>query len=341
MSIYEDIQERLTTISKHPLAVYQKNCYYSDFLRLIDVIISEKITKKMRAQIFNKLLLSSNKPFDLSKYLQGVSEIVICHYFNTQNYVTELEKKVNLFSNNKDVDLSVLYNNIWFNFEVKCPELQTVENSDLIINQGFRTADKDAFRTKVTPVIESIANANGCFSNFQTAKINDNKVCDYLKSCQEKFDYGSSINILVLSIPISEFTDYWNYLCNPWSGILYPDASQRIIAPKELDKTDVVWITTFVDKHIVIKENHNAWSISDALNILNLNPFSKKISEDDSDSEKGLKALLDIIPNETERFDVYVAEYYDKLKNGELNKDSYGLMIPTYLDEYHKETYNP
>lgn len=51
------------------------------------------------------------------------------------------------------------------------------------------------------------------YTGYNISKINDNKVIEYLRSCQTKFNYeANSINVLVISVSSQQMQDYWGYI---------------------------------------------------------------------------------------------------------------------------------
>ncbi|MDD4109626.1 MAG: YkgJ family cysteine cluster protein [Prolixibacteraceae bacterium] len=346
-SLRKKILNALKDTPNHPLSKYAK--YGNDFITTLLILakLIDKGKSKMSEKLLRMLCISNN--FDLSKYLQGMSEIVIWRYFAEHQIEYEIEKKINN-SNKFDVDLCVKYCDVTFNFEIKCPEMPKGKSNNLIINTGYRTVDKDTFERSVKPVAEAIGklaveNSDGEYSGFDVAKNHDNKLNEYLKSCQNKFTYSAEneINILVLSLTIHRFVEFYKCLTNPYSGIFDEAAKQRFANSSNVDKTDVILFTTFIDKHIRVNDDEDAWCIDDVFNILVTNPLSKKFKANGC-VIKGLQELLSLIPNETMRFDYYMEKAIEEInssnKKAEEQNIIFELMLQKYLDQYHKKQWN-
>ena len=68
------------------------------------------------------------------------------------------------------------------------------------------------------------------YTGYNISKINDNKVIEYLRSCQTKFNYeANSINVLVISVSSQQMQDYWGYIYNPFTGIFTEDFKNSLI----------------------------------------------------------------------------------------------------------------
>ena len=98
------------------------------------------------------------------------------------------------------------------------------------VNIPFRSfKNKDTQKTYIDKlekeVFPQIINKpDGMYTGYNISKINDNKVIEYLRSCQTKFNYeANSINVLVISVSSQQMQDYWGYIYNPFTGIFTED----------------------------------------------------------------------------------------------------------------------
>lgn len=143
----------------------------------------------------------------------------------------------------------------------------------------------------------------------------------------------NSINVLALSVPSQQMDNYWGYLYNPFSGIFtdqfsgkFFDKKKNEIKHSEFDKVDVVLLTNIVEGHKRIVYEFDSWKLENYCSIFCINPFSQRTMKHcDVDA---YKYLLDILPNDTNRFEK---------ERDERNLQGEKLGIPTdpiFFSEY-------
>ena len=126
----------------------------------------------------------------------------------------------------------------------------------LKIDPLFRTVtDKELYKREMSKALNEVAqpvikNSDGRFKGYKIKKIADEKLRDFLKSGQSKFPASdnTSINILAIAVPITNFENYWAYLYNAFSG-LFVKSNNGICPPTDYDKIDVVYLTALVTGH--------------------------------------------------------------------------------------------
>jgi hypothetical protein len=102
--------------------------------------------------------------------------------------------------------------------------------------------------------------------------------------------------------------NYWGYLYNPFSGIFtdqfsgkFFDKNKNEIKHSEFDKVDVVLLTNIVEGHKRSIYDFDSWKLENYCSIFCINPFSQRTMKYcDVDV---YKYLLDILPNDTVRFE--------------------------------------
>lgn len=290
--------------------------------------------------------LQMNKEYKIDKYYQGISEIVFWIYFCSKGYELKVDRKLRK-DNNTDVDLQIKEEQYLFNIEIKCPQFidKINENNILNLNIPFRSVDKvkleEIMKELKSDILKPIlANSQGRYQKFETTKINDNKVIEYLKSCQNKFANSDDmrINILVISVQSSEMQDYWGYLYNKSSGIFtkgfkdkFKDKNGNIIKQSDFNKVDVIYLTNAVSGHISINDMYDSWDLNTYFNLLCMNPFSlKKIRKD---NKIIYEKLMQLLPNDN-------IEFEKKLEKKQI--ESQNLKLPldaTFVSDYLYDNY--
>lgn len=317
----------------HSLKQHMNYDYYNKFWENVSLLVDNGFLKSAKSvdKFCNKLQIKGF--YNEDKYYQGISEILFWLYAIKSGYEFSADKKLNNESNNpyeNDVDVQIIQNNCKYNIEVKCPnQREKPSDKTLTVNVPYRSIeslekfDEEMYEihNEVTQTI--IKNSNGQYTNYQQSKIVDNKVVEYLKSCQKKFNYDNDcINVLALSVPSGELQNYYGYLCNPATGIFtdaFPghffDKDTNEVKYEHFDKVDVVYLTNIVTGHLKISDRINAWNLSEYCSILLINPYSRHTIE--NTVVHLYKNLLSLLPNDTLKFK---KERDEKLRNNILNE---------------------
>lgn len=306
--------------------------YYQDFFNALKHLCKSKIigSRKELNSFLGKMQL--NRRFDELKYYKGISEIMFWIYAAKQGYNFNLEKKLQA-ERNFDIDIQILRNGFTFNIEIKSPDFDRINEKILNINIPFRSRTKeeneDAKNAVTEDIVDPIINReNNGYSDFKFSKINDNKLLDYLKSGQQKFNYcnESSINVLVISVTSEQMEDYWGYLYNGYTG-LFTDSS--FCKNEDYDKVDVVLLTNLVSGHQAPHDDFNSWDLNVYFNLLCTNPFSYK--KKSSPLCPTYKELLSLFPNCTQDFENFYSNLIEKCIKDKIPLD--GLLFPMYIAE--------
>lgn len=322
---------------EHIILDYMPDEYFNLFWNNISILYQGGILSSSKSvkKFCNKLQL--NCTYNKDKCLQGLSEMIFWLYAIRMKYEFNIDKKLHskAENNNSDIDIQIVKDGYRFNIEVKTPnQIKKLDDSILNITIPFRSFEKKEnqdevmkeFNNEITQTI--INNSQGKYTAYEQAKINDNKVIEYLKSGQTKFTYEANcINILVLSVPSGQMDNYWGYLCNPFTGIFtdqfegkFHDEDGNDIRYQDFDKVDVIYLTNIVEGHRRSFNDFDSWKLENYCSIFIINPFSKRTREK-SDIE-GYKKLLEILPNDTIKF---------KNERDERNKKGRQLGISTDL----------
>lgn len=286
----------------------------------------------------NKLQLRNS--YNRDQCLQGLSEMMFWLYAIKMNYTFETDQRL-CTNNNSDIDIQIVKGRYRFNIEVKTPnQIKEVDKSTLKITIPFRSFERKELQEKEMKkltdeiILSVISNSKGKYTAYTYAKINDNKVIEYLRSCQTKFTYEpDSINVMALSVPSQQMDNYWGYLYNPFTGIFtdqFPgkffDKNGIEVKHSDFDKVDVIYLTNIVEGHIRHLEDFDSWKLENYCSIFCINPFSQRTMKR-SDIEVYEK-LLDILPNDTFKFEK---------ERDERNKHGEKIGIPTdpiFFSEY-------
>jgi len=177
------------------------------------------------------------------------------------------------------------------------------------------------------------------YTGYNISKINDNKVIEYLRSCQTKFNYeANSINVLVISVSSQQMQDYWGYIYNPFTGIFtedfknsFYDKSGKDVKHNDFDTVDVIYLTNIVEGHIRKIEGFDPWKLENYCGIFCINPFSVR-TKDKKDIEVYEK-LLNILPNDTILFEKEHDQANQRGKEMNISVD------PIFMQEYISEHY--
>ena len=321
----------------HPLHKFCSYKYYTDFLFMVKTLFEHEYfnTQKKIKSFFNRMQFNSS--FDEMKYYQWISELLFIYFALDHKLTFSTDKKL-LPNSNKDIDLQIIEGDCQYNIEIKCPAFDACNSSDILgVNIPFRTEmNKDLFEEEksmlnddfIQPAIE---NSNGEFKDYKFKKIADEKLKDFLKSGQAKFSESenTSINILVIAVPIENFEDYWSYLYNSSTG-LFVKEDNGICHPVEYDKVDIVYLASLVTGHKEPKDTYNSWQLASYCNLLCQNRFSQKFK---NGFHKGYIGALKLLPNSTIMFENFYSAFssYADMVSAPVQ----GLMFSSYFDKYY------
>lgn len=326
--LFKLIDKNLITHKNHPFNEHP--LYYKEFKELLHSFPCEELysSSGKRNAILTKLQLCDSIPFNPKTYCQGISEIVL--YFNALLKDLDFTPEKKLTTSGTDVDIQIRTGVATYNIEIKSPELNPpTAFSGIVIENLFRTTEKNW--TKGIDKIE----------NIKLKKNDDNKICDYLKSAQTKFNDSPNekiCNILFVALPITEIQRYFGYITNDISGLFAPNSSMPIMTPDQFSKTDVIILSSIVDGHTFSYDKIvSSWKLDEYFNFMIRNPFK-------SLEPMVAKELLDIIPNSTLEFDQYYDSFkkaclQEGIKSGDNNlaNDLMPLVFPHYFSKYYSK----
>jgi|GEM_PF-4614815 len=223
------------------------------------------------------------------KYLQFVTELIVGKYLiNTFNESFKMEVKLLKNKNiNTDVDFQVVYNKVIYNVEVKCPhyEKRDLFNSDKgnlkvsFLTKGNTFDDYEQCKNVIEKEIfeELIIKTN--LDGVSYAKLEYNKVKDFLISAQEKFSgegNENEFNILFIGLDSSEDIGEWHTY---FTDIGYGFFTYKSDVPHIMfNKVDLVVLSNVVAGHRNFKklDDFACWDINSYFNYFLVNPYSLK-----------------------------------------------------------------
>lgn len=257
------------------------NIEYKEYKKtLMDKLVMVKNLKEKKL----RTLLCGDTHYSKYKYNQGISELFLYILFSQEKLKFQCEAEQNC-DNNCNVDFSVKYNNISFNFEVKSPEYVEHDKEVISGRYAYRFGDKcmnemilSNFHNELIPNINQFG-----YKNIFTDSITDNKIKDSLLSAQQKFSLPSknNFNILFICTTTDEMIKYWQYFVNDKTGFFNQKSdinSFLNIDKQPLKRTDFNRINAIIlSNGITLNERRNldSWDISKAINLVLCNPFAK------------------------------------------------------------------
>lgn len=343
-----EIFKKLLLNKNHYLNEKMAYEYYNSFWRNINLLSKDGYFKRSTIDSFcNKLKIG--KDFNMNKYMQGISELMLSIYASKKGYSYEIDKCLKT-TDNYDVDIQIKHNNYIFNIEVKTPDLMVKgDKGKLNVSTSFRTMNKNE-NEKIKKIIEedilrpAIENSEGKYEGFSFEKLDDNKVLEYLKSAQKKFIQSdeNSINVLVIAVESQKMQDYWGYLYNGMSGIFtesfkgnFTDKDGNTVKSEDFDKTDVIYLTNIPSGHLILNDEFDVWNLSSYCNLLCININSNKFINDSKNII--YSSLCNLLPNINQKFD---SGYKDIQKESE----KFGIPLECiyflkFLTDNFKELY--
>ncbi len=282
---------------ENPLKIHENEIYAQNFKDLVSDLPTIPEDKF-------KTLICANKEYNKFSFNQGISELLLYFLFSKYTIPYLIEKNKNI-GNGSNVDISLEYGGIQYNFEVKSPEY--FENSDNMIHGKFdcRFGDKSINDAVMNDLIQQMSKNIGSsqFTGVTTDNMTDNKVKDCLLSAQNKFPEPSNTvcNILFVSTTTFELISYWDYIVNPYSGFfnIASDVSSFTISEKDktpINKTMYDKVTAVVlSNAISLNERYDetSWDLSNSVNIVLTNPLCKNVSIG------GLQMMSNFLPHKT------------------------------------------
>jgi hypothetical protein len=239
-----------------------------------------------KANSFHGSFLGKLSETSLSQdqYFQRVSEVMFS--INLINCGFEVENDAKISTNGTDIDIKANRNSTVFNIEIKTPD-QTIQDDDTLYGHKglFRYSnDKNASLNLIIDDYEHIKkeflNAGAKVSD---AKLNDNKLKDYLVSAQNKFNYPSTneVNVLIICVSTQNLNYFLNYISNPYTGLF---SNTPYIDKVLYDKVDFIVLSNSIEGHLDDKFNFNVWDTNNYIHLFIPNRHSYLANSIDSNS---------------------------------------------------------
>ena len=299
-----------TLTKEHPLSIYSGSPFYAEFeqkicsLQLSQSKIDEKIEE----------LLKDNGKFSIFKYNQGIAELLIWFWLESNNIPYQIEKTVN--GTEKNVDAQAQYNSIFYNIEIKSPEYEEHKAGHLCGIIANRTEGKELINLAehIRSILQNQMPTQG-YSDVDIELPHDNKVKSALTFAQGKFseNSNSSCNILFIATTTAEFLKYLNYIINGQTGFFTPHS---FMPHADFNKVKAIVLSNAISLHQ--QYDDKSWDISNAINLVLSNPYCEY--EDCSI----LNGILQIFPHQT-------IEFFNGLEEFRKERSDDGRPMPDYI----------
>ncbi|MFX0547783.1 hypothetical protein ACOAKC_00470 [Hathewaya histolytica] len=347
----QKIIEQLKNLPNHYLMRKKNTGYYEQFLDQIDLM--EKAgyldTERKIKSLCTKLQIL--KSFDMNKYLQGISELMLYIYACNNNFEFTPDKKMNQNCNGTDVDIQIIHKKCKYNIEIKSPVIDLTEQSkqNLKVNMSYRTVPLEQLNlSKVfleNDIINKVvSNSKDQYKTFGYIKNEDTKLLSYLSSCKDKFspDEEDGLNILFLTLPSDKMQDYWSYLYNPYSGLFtdsfdlfgFYDEEGVQYKQSDFEKIDLIILSNVISGHLKTIEDFTTWNIENYCNLLCINFLGKKFKKNNNEL---LNSFIQFFPHDTVRFEEGLVLVQ---KKEEAMKADGPILESIYLQTFLYDHYN-
>ncbi len=195
-----------------------RNCSNVEYREKLELLLLD-INSVKEEKIKN--LLCDNSKFDKFKYNEAIAELMLYFCLSSTRKAFIPEKNVN-YSNNKNVDVSLDYSGITYNFEVKSPKYEENNKDKMFGSFAYRSGDKSENCAAMNAFVEQLRESASVLEMGDVVhkEMSDNKIKDCLLNAQEKFcDPSKTIcNLLLISTTSLEMIHYWDYIMNEDSG---------------------------------------------------------------------------------------------------------------------------
>lgn len=264
--------------------------YFESFKQVLN-FFKQSVESKEYKDILKKInnINTEVEEDRLYKFYQLIAEIVIGNHL-INNFKDSYKSEVKLIEGKKtDVDYQIKYKDITYNIEIKCPNLRkkdeyyknksTLKSSILSRFETIEESNKFKDEIKEEIIDPIIENSNYKFEGY--GKLEDNKVNDFLSSCQKKFPESvdfNHLNVLIIALDSPMDIFEWNhYFTNELTGFF----ANPYISPKEFNKVDIIVLSNLVAGHRNLKKlkEFQSWEIDNYFNYFLVNAFSKKMKE--------------------------------------------------------------
>ncbi|HDY7694891.1 hypothetical protein ABMX90_20550 [Vibrio vulnificus] len=277
---------------------------YANYLDCVLDIISRYATPTQMRKIKSDLQLTGDS-FSEAKYLQAACESSVAASIAVAYGDTfEYEPKLNPPS---DVDCSFSAFGYKFNIEVKCPDYTKYHEHEAkdcysIGAMGRLDGYFDAF--------ESISYLLGSEKLVEKQEHMDNKLKDYLLSCQKKFPAETSeneLNILLVCCDSAMDMQKWVHYLYGSKGLL---TAGSFIDPNLYSNVDVVILTNLYHRHYSYWQKDKLsehWSLGKSFNLIFKNRSLQR------GKDRAIWCLVDIFPNYSKEISEYPLREFEEV----------------------------
>ncbi|WP_217520084.1 hypothetical protein [Vibrio metschnikovii] len=277
---------------------------YANYLEYVLDIISRHATATQMRKIKSDLQLIGDS-FVEAKYLQAACESSVAASIAVAYGDTfEYEPKLNPPS---DVDCSFSAFGYKFNIEVKCPDYTKYHDhqaKDCYSIGAMGRLDNyfDAY--------ESIKTLLGNEKPVEKQVHMDNKLKDYLLSCQKKFSDETSeqeLNILLVCCDSAMDMQKWVHYLYGAKGLLTEDS---FVEPNLYSNVDVVILTNLYHRHYSYWQKDKLsehWSLGKSFNLIFKNRSIKR------GKDRAIWCLVDIFPNYSKEISEYTLKESEEI----------------------------
>lgn len=279
--------------------------YFQIFQCVLDIIKYHATPTQFR-KIESDLQLAGYR-FNEAKYLQAACECSVAAsialaYENTFQY----EPKLNHHSST-NVDCCFSTSGYKFNIEVKCPDYTKYHE---LKNEDCYSV---GYMGRLDNHLELFESVKCLFNDEKPVKKQlhmDNKLKDYLISCQKKFSSSTSeyeLNILLVCCDSEMDMQKWIHYLYGNKGLL---TVASFLNPELYSSVDVVIITNLYHKHYRYWEKDklsNHWSLGNSFNLIFKNQSISRNKED------AISFLIDIFPNYSIEFSKFSLKEHEEV----------------------------
>lgn len=244
---------------------------------------------------------------------QGIAELLVWFYFESkkQDYSVEVGK-------NKNCDISLAFNDVTINIEVKCPNPKFSTSDEKILRGRYlhRTlqpfSDVKAVMSEVKSLFEAGIKNQGLEAQYDgvvTELPDDNPLFQSIVDAHLQLPEldDKTINIVFVPTTRNQMESYWAALTNDQQGIFAipnPFIRGQGNNPWTLDASSIKNISAVVLSDAIERNamyNGDSWSLDKCFNLVLVNmnsAYYKKHAE----NQKYVEILYSVICNQTKEF---------------------------------------
>lgn len=286
----------------------------------------------MKKLLSRKLQLDYQE-FNESQYIQAACELTVMSKFVEDESVKfSYENEV---THPKNVDFSIIKDNVKYNVEVKCPSYKPKNissNSEVTVtftNRVPSLSDKNETLKDIQCRLEKHG------TEVIEGKNLDNTLKDFLESTQAKVKGSTLQDVNILVVCCNDEIDM-----NIWRGYLFGFSGffteHSFVSHGEFNRVDYVLLTNIYNRHYKYyygKLVSDHWSLLSSFNLLYPNKYSTR--NQDVNGQHDLENMNKVFPNHNIKFEAYMKDN-DTPKNESFDLKEQSMGIAWYTDRFKK-----